>query len=1020
MATAAQVAARISATDMATPVLRGFIANLKGAQREAAGMGGALRGVAQQAAGFATAIGGMNLLGGAFGAVKGAVFDLNDQLQQSRVAFTTMLGGAQQADAFLRDMADFAAKTPFAFPDLVEASKRMFAMGFSAQQVRPLLTAVGNAAAAMGSGSEGVNRITLALGQMQAKTKVSAEEMNQLTEAGIPGWRLLAESMHLSVPEVQKLAEQGKVSADVFINAFQEFSRHNYGDMMAAQSKTFSGALSTISDSLRMAVAHAAAPFFNKIADGAVKLSEFVSGDKFAGWAQTVAGHVAALSDKFTAMLGGLKNVADWFMKLDPTVRTAAIAFAGMLGGVVALTAAIGPFLPILGGVAAALGALASPLGLVVVGVAALGAAFAANVGGIRDFATRLLPILQQELGALGYIASQVFDKVLVPAFNSAVAVLGRLGAAFGAQLPSAQGALEGVAGGLTAFNNFLVAAINTAIRFGAEVGKALSVPVGWVVQNWPLLTLAISGVMTAIGDVVRPVLAAMAAWWEQNGGLILAAVQAAWTAISGVIGAVVDTIGPRIQGFLLILNGDWKGGLNIIQGSNEEFGRKLGTIIGQWADTFKAWWSIVAPALAEFGKNLLAWAGDRVPEVVAKMREWAAAFADWVKEKAWPALQTKLGELATDLIGWVGDQVPAIFRGLGVWADKFAEWVDVALPQMLNKLSGLLDDLLAFVDDGSQKTDSRLGKWVEAFVAWARDRVWPVLEPALQKIGAALLTYLTDTAPHIWAKLGEWALLFGEWVITSALPKLLLALGKLLIRFDEWFATDAIPAIAKKSLELGGALASGVVGGLGDLAGALGTALLDQVTAALDSAKKALKIGSPSKVAADLIGKPIALGIAAGIADNADAGADALRRYLDFTRETRDYLNDWLTHIPEQGRAAALAMGKQLVGGGGSRVISGTPPPDLGFIPGGTIGIPSAALPKALPPTLNMGLPPIPGGAAPATTGGATNCTTITVSVTVNGFVGNDQDIARRLGPALREELVKIGLTNLKVGGRL
>jgi len=63
-------------------------------------------------------------------------------------------------------MADFAVKNSavFEFPSLIEASKRMLAYGFAAEEVLPTLRAVGDAAAALGAGSEGIDRITLALG----------------------------------------------------------------------------------------------------------------------------------------------------------------------------------------------------------------------------------------------------------------------------------------------------------------------------------------------------------------------------------------------------------------------------------------------------------------------------------------------------------------------------------------------------------------------------------------------------------------------------------------------------------------------------------------------------------------------------------------------------------------------------------------------------------------------------------------------------------------------------------------
>jgi tape measure domain-containing protein len=71
----------------------------------------------------------------------------------------------------------------------------MLAMGFSAKEVMPTLTAIGDASSGLGLGAEGLDRITRALGQMRAKGKVSAEEMLQLTEAGVPAWAILSKAI---------------------------------------------------------------------------------------------------------------------------------------------------------------------------------------------------------------------------------------------------------------------------------------------------------------------------------------------------------------------------------------------------------------------------------------------------------------------------------------------------------------------------------------------------------------------------------------------------------------------------------------------------------------------------------------------------------------------------------------------------------------------------------------------------------------------------------------------------------
>jgi tape measure domain-containing protein len=179
-----------------------------------------------------------------------AMAKMGMDMQQTRVAFTSLTGSAELANKHLEDLRAFAAKTPFQFNELTDASKKMQAFGFSTEQVIPMMTDIGDAVSALGAGSQGIDSVVRALGQMQAKGKVSAEEMNQLTEVGINGWKYLAEGMGKTTAEVMKMSEKGLLPADAAIQNLLKGMREDFGGGMAAQSKTAAGQLSNLADSI--------------------------------------------------------------------------------------------------------------------------------------------------------------------------------------------------------------------------------------------------------------------------------------------------------------------------------------------------------------------------------------------------------------------------------------------------------------------------------------------------------------------------------------------------------------------------------------------------------------------------------------------------------------------------------------------------------------------------------------------------------------------------------------------------
>lgn len=289
-------------------------------------------------------------LGVAIAGIGAAAVRSSAQMEQTRKAFTTLLQDASLAKDFLAELERFAASTPFELPGLLDASKRMLAFGFSAQQVIPILTAVGDSAAALGMGQEGINRLTMAIGQMQAKGKVSAEEMLQLAEAGVPAWQMLADAMGKSIPEAMKLAEKGAIDSATGIQAIVSGMNSKFGGMMKDQATTINGMLSNIKDSVGQTMTVVG----DEITEGldlktALKtaqddLSDFAAKVKSSGISEairdTVPPAVGATIAGFATVLTATAIPA--LAKLGITAAGTAAAFVGITGPVALAAAGIG------------------------------------------------------------------------------------------------------------------------------------------------------------------------------------------------------------------------------------------------------------------------------------------------------------------------------------------------------------------------------------------------------------------------------------------------------------------------------------------------------------------------------------------------------------------------------------------------------------------------------------------------------------------------------------------------------
>lgn len=170
------------------------------------------------------------------------------QMRQYEIAFQTMLKSAEAGTQMLRDLQQFAAETPFDVPGVVSAGQQLMAFGFKAEEIIPMLTNLGDAASGLGLGTEGVSRLAYALGQMQTSGKLNAQDMMQLTSAGISAWDMLAQAAGKTVAEMKDLCSKGAIDSKAAVQTIVAGMNDQFGGMMAKTSDEVSGLLANIEE----------------------------------------------------------------------------------------------------------------------------------------------------------------------------------------------------------------------------------------------------------------------------------------------------------------------------------------------------------------------------------------------------------------------------------------------------------------------------------------------------------------------------------------------------------------------------------------------------------------------------------------------------------------------------------------------------------------------------------------------------------------------------------------------------
>ncbi|HEV7299260.1 MAG TPA: tape measure protein [Tepidisphaeraceae bacterium] len=224
----------------------GAIGTIKGLAGSVAGAGGKLLALTGIGAGVA----------GAFAAVKGAAsgISLAADLEQTGVAFETMLGSADAAGAMMEQLKSFAASTPFEFPEIANATKSLLNAGVGAGEMTDKLRMLGDISA--GSGKP-LNELVAIFAKIKNTGRLQGDTLAQLAEGGVPVYKALSKQMGVSTESIGQMVSEGKVSFAELETALGSLTAAGgiYEGMTLKQSRTLGGLWSTLTDTIGMSMA---------------------------------------------------------------------------------------------------------------------------------------------------------------------------------------------------------------------------------------------------------------------------------------------------------------------------------------------------------------------------------------------------------------------------------------------------------------------------------------------------------------------------------------------------------------------------------------------------------------------------------------------------------------------------------------------------------------------------------------------------------------------------------------------
>lgn len=186
--------------------------------------------------------------------------EYNTLQQTSRAALTTLLGGAEAANAQMNKLDEFARNSPFAKQVFISAQQQMLAFGIETKKVIPYLDAVQNAVAAMGGSNQQISEIVTIMSKIQSSAKITATDLMQFGNHGVDAAALIGSQMNKTAGQIREDITAGSLDAGKALDALAAGMQDKFGGAAANVKNTFAGAMDRVKAAWRDFSAELAKP----------------------------------------------------------------------------------------------------------------------------------------------------------------------------------------------------------------------------------------------------------------------------------------------------------------------------------------------------------------------------------------------------------------------------------------------------------------------------------------------------------------------------------------------------------------------------------------------------------------------------------------------------------------------------------------------------------------------------------------------------------------------------------------
>lgn len=256
------------------------------------------------------------------------VISVRGEMQQLEIAFSTMLGSAEKANALMAQLTETAAKTPFDMNSIANGAKQLLAYGTASEDVNDTLVRLGNIASGL---SLPLNDLVYLYGTTQTQGRLFTQDVRQFMGRGIPLVDELSKTLGKTTDEINAMVTAGEIGFDDVRKVIENMTNEGgqFYQLMEKQSASLTGQVSNLGDSIDTMFNEIGKALQEPLSDGISMVNTLVENYKTLG---RVIGTLVSIYGGYNVALriynglqkeGAIRNAIASFLRLQRAVKQA-------------------------------------------------------------------------------------------------------------------------------------------------------------------------------------------------------------------------------------------------------------------------------------------------------------------------------------------------------------------------------------------------------------------------------------------------------------------------------------------------------------------------------------------------------------------------------------------------------------------------------------------------------------------------------------------------------------------------